>query len=101
MQPEANPNHISSSYDANEDDISDEAIFEDGGATTRRTIRKSDPNILKSHEKIADNFSESPEASSNTIFQDAGAIGSWSDGKVLSKGSYDSGKMLDNFSDHN
>ena len=46
LQPEANPSRISSSYDANDDDISDEAIFEDGEATTRRSIRKSDPNIV-------------------------------------------------------
>ncbi len=101
LQPEAKPNHNSTSYDADEDDISDKTIFEDGGATTRRSIRKSDPNILKSHEKIADNFSESSEASSDTIFQDAEAISRRSDGEHLPKGSYDSGKMLDNFSGRN
>jgi hypothetical protein len=86
LQPEAKTNHISSSYDADEDDVSDKAIFEDGEATTRRSIRKSDPNILKSHEKIADNFSESSEASSDAIFREAGTISRWSGGKVLSKG---------------
>ena len=101
MQPEANPKYISSSFDADDDDISDKTIFEDGGATKRRSILKSHPNILKRHDKIADNYSESSGASSDTIFQDEGTIGGRSDGKVLSKGNYDSGKMLDNFSDHN
>ena len=101
MQPEANPKYISSSFDADDDDISDKAIFEDGGATKRRSILKSDPNILKRHEKIADNYSESSGGSSDTIFQDERTIGDRSDGKVLSKGNYDSRKMLDNFSDHN
>ena len=101
MQPEANPKYISSSFDADDDDISDKTIFEDGGATKRRSILKSHPNILKRHDKIADNYSESSGASSDTIFQDEGTIGGRSDGKVLSKGNYDSEKMLDNFSDHN
>ncbi len=84
---------------ADGDDISDEAIFEDGGAITRRSIRKSVSNILNSYEKIADNFSESSEASSDTIFQVGEAINRRSGGKSFSKGSCDSGKMLDNFSD--
>ena len=101
MQPEANPKYISSSFDADGDDISDKTIFEDGGATKRRSILKGDPNILKRHKKIADNYSESSGGSSDTIFQDERTIGDRSDGKVLSKGNYDSEKMLDNFSDHN
>ena len=95
MQPEANPYNWYKPLDADGDDISDKAIFEDGGATTRRSIRKIDPNILKSHEKIADNFSKSSEASFDTIFRDAGTISHRSNDEHLPKGSYD------NFSDHN